>query len=352
MADETMTAANPNWPYPGIHRLRLPLTGSPLKYVNSYLLPGRDGHLLIDTGWNTADTFGAFMQQLAAAGLQPADIKRLVITHAHIDHYGMAARLLQHADAHLIMHALEAQMIALRYRNPRQYTGQSNTLLREAGAAEDLLADTRQVADRFARLTGTVEPHTMLHGGERLRHARFAFEVIWTPGHSPGHICLYEPAHKLLFSGDHVLPGITPNVGRYPQSGANPLEDYLASLKRIRSLDVRLVLPAHGPPMTGFTRRVDQILAHHEKRKDEILRIIAEQTAPITAYALVQAMRWYAKRRPIAWQSLRIFDQRLAVSEVSAHLASLAAEGRLVKRNTAGADYYQLPAKAFATTGR
>ncbi|MBR9981372.1 MAG: MBL fold metallo-hydrolase [Desulfatitalea sp.] len=339
-----MTIATPSTPYPGIHRLQLPLVDSPLKYVSAYLLPSPDGHLLIDTGWKTPDSRASLLQQLDVLGVRPAQITRVLITHGHIDHYGLAAAVLDQSDAQLIMHALEEKLIALRYGDTHQYLQQTHALLKSAGAPQWLIADAGQLVDRFAHLVGHATPHIRLQGGESLRHGNFTLEVIWTPGHSPGHICLYEPTHKLFFSGDHVLPGITPNIGLYPQSGSNPLGDYIASLKQVRDLDVQLMLPAHGPLVTGYRRRVNQILVHHERRTGEMLRLLVAQPAPVTAYDLAQILPWSAKRRPIAFQALRGFDQRLAVSEVSAHLVALAHEGRVIRHTTRGVHTFRLAA--------
>ncbi len=336
-----MIFETPQTPYPGIHWIKLPLAESPLKYVSVYLLPAKNGHLLIDTGWNTDDTFDALMHALHALGITATDIGHVLITHAHIDHYGLAARLMTLCGAQLSMHALEKDTVALRYVNTPKYLLQANALLESDGAGPALHADVRQSAERFARLTGQApRPDTLLHGGETLRHGHFEFEVLWTPGHSPGHICLYEPYHRILFSGDHVLPGIAPNIGIFPLSGPNPLGDYIRSLKRIRSMDVGLTLPGHGPLLTGLARRVDQTLAHHDRRNAEMVAIMSANRLPLTAYALARNMQWYSKRKRVAWQELQVFDQRLTVSDVSARLAFLTEEGELTRHTTAGVHTY------------
>jgi glyoxylase-like metal-dependent hydrolase (beta-lactamase superfamily II) len=333
---------DPN-PYPGVYRLKLPLAHSPLKYVNAYLLPSPSGHLLVDTGWNTEDTRIALDEQLKAQGLAAADITRIVITHAHVDHYGLAAGLMRDAKARLGMHAVEAQMCELRYQRTRQFSLATNALLRTSGAAERHVPDPEEMVARFGRLAAYAAPDQLFQEGDTLAHGPFYFRIFWTPGHSPGHICLYEPAHKLFFSGDHVLPGITSHIGLSPQSGPNPLGQYSASLNRLRHLDVALMLPAHGPPIKGFTSRVRQILLHHEKRTAQMLAVLATARADgLSAFALVNAMTWRAAGRPVAWERLRDFDQRLAITEAMAHLEALAAEGRLIKQMRASVGYYRL----------
>ena len=332
---------NDPMPFPGVYRLKLPLTGSPLKYVNAYLLPAPSGHLLIDTCWNTEESDVALAQQLEAIGIQMEEIKRIVITHAHVDHYGLAARVLRRCNATLSMHELEEKMVELRYRNTEAFAIESNALLRSSGVEEQYVPDPQEMVDRFDRLVLYTAPDIRYKGGETLVHGGFEFQIIWTPGHSPGHVCLYDPNHKIFFSGDHVLPGITSHIGINPKAGPNPLDDYTRSLNELLALDVELMLPAHGPPIKGFERRLKQIMTHHSDRKDEILKLLGEQDGPANAFELVTAMKWYSKGRPTAWRTLRDFDQRLAIAEVMAHLASLVSDGKLTENIQNGVVYYQ-----------
>ena len=160
-------------PYQGVCRLKLPLAGSPLKYVNAYLLPSPAGHLLIDTGWNTDDTNDALTRQLQTFGLHAEDIARIVITHAHVDHYGMAAKVRRRSKAQLIMHAVEEKMISLRYRQVRQFAHDTNQLLRSGGIEEKYIQDPQASVDRFGRLVEFAAPDVVLQGGETLMHAGF-----------------------------------------------------------------------------------------------------------------------------------------------------------------------------------
>lgn len=331
-----------NTPFEGIHRLKLPLTGSALKYVNAYILAGEDGHLLIDTGWKTKDSHQALKDQLQALDLDPADISHILITHAHIDHYGLAETLKRQTGASLSMHTVEQELVSLRYRHALDFADQSNDILRRGGMADTLITDPQLFAERFAKLTGIVDADHVYKGDETISHQDFEFQVLWTPGHSPGHICLYDARHKLFFSGDHILPGITPNVGLSPRSGPNPLGDYVTSLKRIRDLEVGLVLPAHGPPFGGFNRRVNQIIDHHQVRNSEILQLLADPDAIQTPFELVSRMRWYSKGRVTNWHQLPSMDQRLAMFEVMSHLADLECAGTVITQNGNGIVSYGL----------
>jgi len=332
-------------PYQGVYRLKLPLTESPLGFVNAYLLASPSGYMLIDTGWNTEDTFAALLNQLKDIGVQLSDITRIVITHAHVDHYGMAARILRHCRAKLEMHRKEKIMVMRRYRNISNFVKESNDLLRTGGVAEHYITDPKKIAERFDRLIEFAIPDIIYDGGEILEHGSFNFKIIWTPGHSPGHICLYDTTHKIIFSGDHVLQGITSHVGLYPKSDSNPLDEYLNSLRALLSLDVELVLPAHGPPIKGFVNRLKQIIAHHQRRKNQILQLFAKRKGPVSPFELATQMEWYSKGHMISWHSLSDLDHRLAITEVMAHLESLSINGDLIKSMHKGVVNYQLPVK-------
>jgi len=170
-----------------------------------------------------------------------------------------------------------------------------------------------------------VEPDTLLEGAERLPVEDSEIEVIWTPGHSPGHCCFYWPARSVLFSGDHLLPKISPNIGLHPQSGADPLDDYFSSLERIRRLEVETVLPAHGDPFYDHRGRIAEIIEHHEARKAALVRLAADGAK--SGWELAAGLFQGIMQR-------NVFQQRLALQETLAHCQSLAVEGRLHKQVT------------------
>ena len=270
------------------------------------------------------------------------DIARIAITHTHTDHYGLAAWVMRRSGAKLFMHAAEKEMIESRYRKASRFAEESNILLRTSGIEEKYVPDPNQIAVRFTSLVEIAPQDGSWNDGNVLVHAGFELHVLWTPGHSPGHMCLYDQNHKIFFSGDHVLPGINSHIGLAPGSGPSPLDDYTDALERCRSLDVELMLPSHGPPLKGFERRVRQILAHQRQRKTEILNIMKGSPDPWNAFRLVQAITWrHSRIKPLSWQNLRDFDKRLAITEVMAHTESLAYEGRLEKRPRDGIVYYR-----------
>jgi glyoxylase-like metal-dependent hydrolase (beta-lactamase superfamily II) len=180
-----------------------------------------------------------------------------------------------------------------------------------------------------------VEPDEVVWGGERLPIGRFEFEVWWTPGHSPGHICFLERDKKFILTGDHVLPTITPNISLHPQQQGNPLGDYIASLKRLEDLDVTTVLPAHEFTFSDLRARLRSIEQHHEDRLREMLECVGD--GPRTAFEVARRVKWVTG----TLDSFSPWMQRAALGETLSHLDYLVLEGRLSKRLEDGVQYYE-----------
>ena len=323
-------------------RLPLPLRDSPLGHVNTYLVRADDGYLLVDCGWDTADTLEALQGHLRALDIAIGDVRHLVITHIHPDHYGLAGRLRELSRADLSFHRLERLYIESRYSDAG--TGE---LLDEMHEWLRLNGTPAAELDRLNRGSmGMLErvriafPDRTLDGGEEIVCGRFAFRVIWTPGHSAGHICLYDARNKVLLSGDHVLPHITPSVGLHVRTASNPLADYLDSLRLIGRLEAELVLPGHGEPFQGLPERTGELLAHHQGRLDEIVTLLSGQSGrAMTGYEIASRMNWSRRR---TWDDLSGFERRLAVTEALAHVELLHARGLVDKRFADGAITYEI----------
>jgi glyoxylase-like metal-dependent hydrolase (beta-lactamase superfamily II) len=144
--------------------------------------------------------------------------------------------------------------------------------------------------------------------------------AIWTPGHSPGHLCFYEARNELMLSGDHVLPRITPNIPFHPQAGANPLGDYLSSLDKLEPFEVGEVLPAHEYRFDDLHARLEELRRHHRDRFAEIVAILSE--GPHSGWDIAMHMRW---SRP--WDEIAGFMRRAAVGEAVSHLRALEIDG-------------------------
>ena len=326
---------------PGIHRLKLPIPNLPIRYVNAYLVQGNNGALLIDTGWNTQEIFESLTKQLAEVGTNFKDITQIVITHIHPDHYGLAGRLKQLSGAKIALHYIEEKLIDLRYIRMNELLHQTGQWLHTNGVPADNLPELQTASVEIAKFVTPATTDVILYGGETISTGRFNFNVLLTPGHSPGHISLYEPSQKILISGDHILPTITPNIGLHPQSSDNPLGSYIDSLNALKHLDVNLVLPGHENPFTTFQARIDELIQHHKQRNSKILQIIkAEQK---TAYQITTGITWISDISSTGWQNLTPLNKRLALLEIIAHLESMRSDGKVSKFTRDGITYYQSP---------
>jgi len=308
----------------GIHQLKVPIPDNPLEYLNAYLIEGREGFLMIDTGWYTPEAFSALKKGVKGLGIVFTDIADIVVTHVHPDHYGLVGRIKQASpQTRLSMHRWEASLIEPRYIEFSELSKKTATMLQRHGLPQSQL-DGPGAASMSAlkHLTLTL-PDSIFHGGEIITTGIFDLEIIWTPGHAPGHICLYESENQLLFSGDHVLPVITPNVSYHIQSGDNPLGDYLSALHKLKNLPVKKVLPAHEEIFTDLPTRMEEIAAHHQRREAEIRQTIAEE--PHSAYEISSQITWEVP--DLTWEDFPPMLRRSAIQETIAHLEYMRWEG-------------------------
>lgn len=293
-----------------------------LRHVNVYLLRDGDGYTLIDTGLRTDESRTAFEAGLEANRINIKQIRRILITHIHPDHFGLAGELRERSGARLVIHRLEVALMEPRYARAEDLVEEVGRWLEINGVpaeAREFLQTASMAAREFVSV---VSPDVLLEGAERFPVDGQDLVAVWTPGHSPGHCVFYWPARRLLFSGDHLLLKISPNIGLHPQSSADPLDDYLASLRRVEALPIDEVLPAHGPSFGDHRARVGQILQHHEERLAALLRLA---TTPQTGWELAAGLFPGITAR-------NVFHQRLALQETLAHCQALGQAGRLTKR--------------------
>lgn len=313
---------------PGLFRLSIPLPNDALGSVNVYAVVSADGLRLIDTGWNAPEAYTTLVGELQELGLQVRDLKEILVTHNHPDHIGLAERLVQEAGAHLLLHRLDATTETAAEERQEGMLADMQSWLHTNGMPQEereaLVGGMRRMAYRMP----TYRPDTLLEGGEILAWHPFRFEVIWTPGHSAGLVCLYEAQMQVLISSDHILPRISPNIGLYARQSGDPLRDYLHSLKRVRDLPVKLVLPGHGAPFSDLAARVDELIVHHELRLQEVVNALADEEQ--TAYSTASLLSW--RGRGDGWQKLLPFDRLAALSETLAHLEYLSNQRQVRRR--------------------
>lgn len=281
----------------------------------AWLLEGEDGHTLVDTGMDTPGGRGALRDGAERLGVTPGNLARVLLTHAHIDHYGLAGPVRAWSGAAVAMHERE-EALARRFvdRWPEDRAGVAASFA--AGGVPDGVAESLlRASDRIHRLYAPFRPDLLLTGERGALPGGGGWEWILTPGHSPGHLSVYHPERRVLIAGDHVLPRISPNIGA-DLYAEDPLSDYLAFLRRLRDLPVERVLPSHGEPFGDLAGRVDEIIRHHEARNAQIVVLLGE---PRTAYDLT--VRLFGDLAP---------DSLLhALRETRAHLIHLERRGRV-----------------------
>jgi len=311
---------------PGIYRLPLPLEG-PLGSVSTYVVEGDDGILLVDCGWNTSEAYAALEEGLASIGRAVTGIRTVAVTHIHPDHIGLAARIVKASHATELMHHRDAARVGARYEDARGAVAAMEACLRANGSPEDEVAATAGASRWMLSLVDVRKPDVLLVGGETINCGRYAFEVIPTPGHSEGLYCLYDRASGVFLSSDHVLERISPHIGLHAQSSADPVQEYLDALHRVRDLPVSVVLPGHGDLFHDLAGRVAQIERHHDERCARMLQALGDDEA--TAYAVAGRLPW--RGAADGWRDLAPFDRRMAVTETVAHLEHMALHGRLTR---------------------
>jgi glyoxylase-like metal-dependent hydrolase (beta-lactamase superfamily II) len=297
----------------GVQTITLPVPWD-LKSVNVHLVELDEGFLLIDSGVATEECFQILESTLTARGLQWSDVRTLLLTHYHPDHIGLSWKILELSGARLVMHRADvAYLEELARANGVPCFAEA---MRIAGVPAEL-ADEMERALRGNRPAfRTHHPQQILEGGETLAIRGGTLEVIWTPGHTPGHVCLYSPEHRTLISGDHVLQKITPNIAWHPHQ--DMLAQYLASLQLLLPCEIDVVIPSHGTPFEDPRAVITGTAGHHEERCGKILEHISR--SPMTAHELVLAM-WRRK--------LSAFHHHFAVFEILAHLEYMARRGRV-----------------------
>ncbi|WP_182909981.1 MBL fold metallo-hydrolase [Microbispora sp. H13382] len=312
---------------PGLWSIPVPIPINPLRYVLVYALEVPDGVVIIDAGWNTEEAYAALVAGLATAGYEITDVKAVLVTHIHPDHYGLAGRIREVSGAWIGLHPADARIVHDRYDESaiESLVHRERALLLRCGVP-DLTAEELAGASVMLRQFVTMAtPDRLIEDGDRLDLPGWDLRAVWTPGHSPGHLCFAEPERRLLFSGDHVLARITSMVAVHPQSTANPLADYLDALRAVGKLDVEEVLPAHEYRFLELADRVDYVIAHHEERLAEVRRVVAEGDGS-TCWDIATRLTWSR-----GWEEIPAYMRRAANNETLAHLVWLEQRGMVTR---------------------
>ena len=313
----------------GVQRIPLPLPGDALRAVNVYAVADGDGLTLIDSGWALAEAKERLEAALGSVGSELGDVRRFLVTHLHRDHYTLALTVRRLFGSRVLLGAGERGSLERIINYGDRAMNPHRAQLVRCGAGQ--IADQLWPPDGrpFRHSVDWEHPDEWLAGVTDLKLDGKTLQAIPTPGHTRGHMVFVDSERQLLFAGDHVLPHITPSIGFEPDRPEFPLADYLVSLRLVRSLPDMRLLPAHGPVTESSHARIDELIAHHDRRLD--LSAAAISNGAVTAYEAARQLTW--TRRERHFDDLDPFNQMLAVMETAAHLDVLVRQDRL--RSTA-----------------
>ncbi|MEM2522813.1 MAG: MBL fold metallo-hydrolase [Candidatus Bathyarchaeia archaeon] len=312
--------------FPNFFQIVVPLPNNPLGHLNAYLIKSGGKKLLIDTGLNLPQVFETLRHELSKVGVEPQTLTDVLITHFHIDHVGILPLLKGVSEnLNVWIHEVEKRISQLIVRDFTRYVDSMKDFMKLSDAPSSFADNIPRFHLAFftpKAYEEIAEAACPLNDGQEISVGDYNFQVLWTPGHSPGHICLYEPRLKALISGDHVLPTITPHVSQF-MANTNPLEDYLKSLEKVEKLDVKIVLPAHEEIFTNLSERVRQLKTHHKQRLKEIISYL--KTGKLTPYSLASRVHWNVNYK--SWDNFPQFQKYLAIGETLSHLTFLEKRG-------------------------
>ena len=309
---------------PNLYLIKIPLPGSPLGWVNSYVIKGPDRNLVIDTGLNRRECLEAMQ---AGLGEIDVDLKRtdFYITHMHADHIGLAPRLVQDTST-IYINRPDKEYIE-NWVGWEAITGFAR--LNGFPAKELQAAVSNHLGYKYG--TDFIPEASAVEEGDTFRYGGYCFKAVATPGHTRGHTCLYEPAKKVLVSGDHILFDITPNITCWTQK-ENPLKSYIASLDKVYGLQVDLVLPGHRRVLGNCRSRIRELKGHHQSRLAEALSILKQ--GPKRAYEIASMMTWDINCD--SWDAFPASQKWFATGEAIAHLRYLEDSGQVFREKKAG----------------
>lgn len=308
-----------------IYQVRLPLPFA-LRIVNCYLLRGDDGWTVLDTGLNVPAGQGVWLATFARLGISPGDIRQIVLTHSHPDHFGLAGWLQSLVASEtsapappVYMSVREAELARMTWMQPNGFGQQVLEFWYTCGVPEHLAEPLLLQTLKTRALT---RPHPpvieSLQPGSVLQIGRRSLQVIHAPGHSDAQLIFYDPDDRLLLCGDQVLIKITPNVSLWPAGEPDPLRRYLASLRELAGLDVRVALPGHGPLITHWRARLGELQRHHTARLEHTITAARTRSTP-----------YEISTQLFEHEELSHHEIRFAVAETLAHLEFLRIDGQV-----------------------
>jgi glyoxylase-like metal-dependent hydrolase (beta-lactamase superfamily II) len=334
-----------DWTAPGAHvvsdgvwRIPLPLPDDGLRAVNVYAIADGDHVVMVDGGWALPHSEQALASALDDIGYGLEHISTFLVTHAHRDHYTQAAAVRRRFGTKVLLGRHERATLELVGPGAVRPELPHLRMLAEAGAV-DLARLLRATWDEHDEPDDWAPPDAWLEDGTTIAAGARKLDAVHTPGHTRGHLVFHDARGGVLFSGDHVLPHITPSIGYEQVPPTSPLSEYLSSLLLVRQMPDARLLPAHGPAGQRVHQRVDELIRHHEDRLE--VSLAAVQAGCASAFEVAKRLRWTRRGRALA--DLDPFNQMLAIIETAAHLDVLAERGHLRRAKADARVTYSVP---------
>lgn len=312
----------------GIHLIPAPLPFNSPPWVNTYAIETNDGLVLIDCGTDWEPGRTALAKGFAALGLDESAVHTLIVSHLHPDHVGMSSRLVRELGCRFVMHERAAKLVE-RYNDTPGYARRLAGIGRTHGVPDEILVAATSIERPDYMPLIDPPDHLVADGDEISLGEGRSLVVVHTPGHEPAHICLRDSRSGIFFSGDHVLPRISPVI-MYDADVGDPLGDYLESLHRLISLGIGTTFPAHGTLIDRGDERAHQILLHHDRRLRDMMDLV--RSGDTTAW-MVMTQSFRPNLDPVS--------ARLAFLETVSHLEHLLKLGRIRAEDRDGRIVYQ-----------
>jgi glyoxylase-like metal-dependent hydrolase (beta-lactamase superfamily II) len=301
-------------------RLEVTLPGHSVGHVNSYALRGDEGILLIDTGWAVAESRAALEESLGEAGFSLSQVSRVLLTHVHADHSGMAGMLQREVGAKVGMHERDAEQFTSRFVQQKDLIEATRVWMTEANVPEAMRQMAVVNVENGKSRVVDCQPDELIADGQVISHGSFELVAFHTPPHTPGHLCFYDRTSRMLFTGDMILPRINHGASFRPLSSSNPFNEYVASLTRLATLDLSQILPGHLEPILDGSARIEELLAHHKGRLESVRKLV--EAGAFTTWEVASGLS-----RSRRWEDLAPRARLLAVGEAYAYLRSLSFAG-------------------------
>ncbi|WP_223883743.1 MBL fold metallo-hydrolase [Pseudarthrobacter sp. BIM B-2242] len=303
----------------GVHSVPVVFPGNPMRYTLSYVLLDGDECVVVDPGFDSDEGHGQLIAALASLDVGPREITGIVATHFHTDHLGMAARLASGSGAWIALGNNERRHISA-FEDAHEESALDQTRMRAWGVPEERVPEAAMTPESLLDMRRLADPDRRLGDNDILSVAGRNWRIMDTPGHTPGHICLWDDAGELVLSGDHVLPRISPNVSLEIRGDTDPLRRNIESLQKIAGNDHYEVCPAHEYRFRGVGHRARVLEEHITERSREVLAVLSAGAS--TVHDVARQLTWSR-----GWASLGQLQFRLALSETAAHIRYLATSG-------------------------